>query len=287
MSRTVGPVPDTSGLGAGDHVCWVYADDEDHRAGVTRYFADGIERGERIVYVSDHYDEATVVAYLSAAGFAPKRMLEQGSLIVMPACESYPRDEHGYDLDATVAQFQAFAQQAVADGYTGFRVAGESDFLLETVPQHGLLAYELTADLMVREAPMTGMCLYDARHAPMERLGEVAAVHAAAVVASSLAADLPSFRLWASETETIGLAGEIDFATADTVRQILMDGAVGRAGVLDLTTLGFADVAAIRAIARVAQAMAGQNDRPVIRGAASQVRFVLSQFEVSSLVFDG
>lgn len=287
MNRAFGPVADAGGLGSGDHVCWVYEGDDDHRAGITRYFADGVERGERIAYLADHYDEAAIVALLTAGGFAPRRMIKQGSLVILPARSSYPTDERGeYDLEASVAQFRALADQAVADGYTGLRVAGESDFLLETVAHQPLLAYELACDLMVRGAPLTAMCLYDARHQPADRLGQVAAVHAAAIVASSIVSDLPPFRVWAVADDTVALSGEIDFATSDAVRGALL-GAVGKADVIDVSGLEFADVSAIRAILTVAAEMAGPHDRPVLKGASRQVRYVVRTFDGDSLVFDG
>lgn len=287
MNRAFGPVSDAGGLGSGDHVCWVYDNDDDHRAGITRYVADGIDGGERIAYLTDHYDEAAIVACLSAAGLAPRRLIEQGSLVILPARDSYPTNDAGlYDLDASVAQFRALADQAVADGYTGLRVAGESDFLLETITQAPLLAYELACDLMVRDAPLTAMCLYDARHQPPRRLAEVAAVHAAAIVATSVVSDLPPFHVWAAAGDTVALGGEVDFATSETVRGALL-GAVGRAGVIDVSTLGFADVSAIRTILQVAAQMAGQQDRPVIKGAPAQMRYVIRTFDGESLVFDG
>lgn len=287
MSRMVGSLPDPGGLGKGDHACWIYSDGDDHRAGLTRYFADGLESGQRLIYLGDRFDEAAIVAYLSAAGFAPKRLIEQDRLRILSAREGYPRNDAGYDLDAAVAQFRGMADEAVSDGYEGLRVAGECGFLLDDDTRRvPLLAYELACDMMVRGAPLTAMCLYDARHDPAGRLGEVAAVHAAAVVAAAVAADVPTFRLWAQDADAVGVGGEIDFATSDVVRDVLHTAVVGRAAVLDLSRLRFADVSAIRALTRIAAQMAGPQDRAIIRGASDQFRFVADQFQVDQRIFE-
>jgi anti-anti-sigma regulatory factor len=288
MSRTVGPVSGVGGLGSGDHVCWIYAGDDDYRSGLARYFADGLKSGQRLLYLADRYDEAAVEASLAAAGLAPRRLLDEGRLRIIPAREGYPRNGDGYDLDDAVVQFRGLAGESVAAGYAGLRVAGECGFLLggdaDRIP---FLAYELACDMMVRGAPLTAMCLYDAQHDPADRLGEIAAVHAAAIVAASLASSVPTFHLWSKDEDAIGVGGEIDFATSDTIRDVLMSAAVGRADVIDVSRVGFADVSAVRALAKIAEQMAGPQDRRVIRGASPQLRFVAAQFGVEGLLFDG
>lgn len=288
MSRTFGRVPDAGGLGAGDHVCWIYQGDEDHRAGLARYFADGLAAGERLQYLSDRYDEAAIVARLTAEGMPARGLIDDGRLVVVPAREAYPRSGDDYDLEAAVGGFRALADIAVADGFNGLRVAGEAGFLLDGLAtRHSFLAYELACDLMVRNAPLAAMCLYDADRDPADRLGEIARVHAAAIVATSVLSEVPTYHLWAAGEDAVGIAGEVDFATASTVQEVLMRAGVGTVGVIDVSRLEFADVSAVRALVRVATQMASPQDRPIIRGASSQLRFVAAQFDATDLLFDG
>jgi MEDS: MEthanogen/methylotroph, DcmR Sensory domain len=60
----VGVLDHIAGLQTGDHVCWTYASDAEHRQVLTTFFAEGVARGEKVFYLAD--DETAAERLLDA-----------------------------------------------------------------------------------------------------------------------------------------------------------------------------------------------------------------------------
>ena len=63
-TRTIHGITD---LAPGDHLCWVYDTEEEHRAVITPFLRQGLERGEKVLYIVDAHPAETVLAYLRKA----------------------------------------------------------------------------------------------------------------------------------------------------------------------------------------------------------------------------
>jgi len=50
-------------LEPGDHLCCIYDTEEEHRAVVTPFLADGLDRGEKVLYIVDAHTVEAVVGY--------------------------------------------------------------------------------------------------------------------------------------------------------------------------------------------------------------------------------
>ena len=48
----------------GNHIGWLYETEEDHRAVLTPFLREGLERGEKVSYIMDAHTAETIVGYL-------------------------------------------------------------------------------------------------------------------------------------------------------------------------------------------------------------------------------
>ncbi|WP_431877755.1 MEDS domain-containing protein [Amycolatopsis sacchari] len=185
--RRVGAVASARGLAAHDHVCWSYSDRAGFRSVVREFLADGLAAGQRVHYVTTEHDDFT-------------EGLEgvQVSLVH----ESY--DARVLDPAVQVRGYAAAAEAALRDGYTGFRVAADVTELVRTPEGFAAFArYEHLVDRMISARPFTGLCGYDRGAVPDDVLTQLAALH-------PLSNSEPPFRLYASGSDGVALAGELD-----------------------------------------------------------------------------
>jgi len=65
---------------SGEHVCHIYTTENEHRQVVTPLLCQGLEQGEKVIYIIDTHASDTILDYLrdsginvqSYLGFAPK-----------------------------------------------------------------------------------------------------------------------------------------------------------------------------------------------------------------------
>jgi hypothetical protein len=140
---------------------------------VARFLAEGAARGERQMLVVDD----PVVAQW------PKQLVDRGALVIASTADTYGA---GRTVDAVSqrAVFAACLADALADGYTGIRVAADNTSLVDTPERlRDWLDWEDVADRFMAENPVTGLCAFDRK-----RLGHDAvsmAVNAHRVLKSS------------------------------------------------------------------------------------------------------
>src|SRR5205814_91035 len=85
------PFRDLSHLRPGDHLCCIFRSAQEHRAVLTRFLRDGLEKGEKVVYVYDCTTPETIKNYLRDDGIAVAAHLDRGQLVFMSAADSYLR----------------------------------------------------------------------------------------------------------------------------------------------------------------------------------------------------
>src|SRR2546422_9091313 len=68
-------VRDGRRLQHGDHICWIYGSDEEHREVLTHFLKEGLEGNERVLYLTRHFTDERVIEYLREAGVAADEYL--------------------------------------------------------------------------------------------------------------------------------------------------------------------------------------------------------------------
>lgn len=280
--RRTGAIIDTAGLAVGDHICWTYASDFEHRATLSAFFAAGVEAGERLLYMAPSRDLPLAAAALRMAGIDPEALTARGGLMLAPVDDIYLHGER-FDAGEQLTVFRGLVDQAVAQGYTGLRACAECAGLLrDPAIRERWPAYELRADLLASAVPLIGMCAYDRRVADEPTLELLRSVHRLHL-ASGRSSDL-LFHIFSSPEGSLHVGGELDFTCSDTVRT-LVDACIAdlREPELDLTSLRFCDVAGARSIAMIARRMAEVHERVVLRGASMPFRRLWSLADLDRL----
>jgi anti-anti-sigma factor len=233
-----------TGLRAGDHVCWAFADAADFSSTVLLFLDEGRRLGEQLLLVG-----ASQPALLDALGGLPQRdeMLEAGQLQLWGVAEG---SDSGPELDpsAHVRALHGEALAALARGRTGLRVAADATPLARRGPQvrRQLHVYERLADAMLSDVAMTELCLYD-ESLGEEVLGPVTVLHP-----HQHWGEHEALAYLCGRGPWFSLHGEVDVTLADDLLRALLDVTCEAPGevVLDLSELRFLDVAGARMLAR-------------------------------------
>lgn len=251
--RTAG-LREAADLRLGDHICWTYSSDEEHRAVLTAFVAEGLQAGQRIAHVAPRGEELRLIEYLGDCGVDAAALIDGGRLVLGSAEKAY-YPNGAFDPEDSLLGFRAMAEQAVADGYTGLRVAGENGWILaDWLHRATWPGYEVRVDRIIAGLPLIGMCSFNLRECGEEIIELMDAVHPVRLGNSSVTS---AFHLHSNHDDGVVIQGEIDLASSETVQSLLHalggEEAIRR---IDLSGLSFADVQGMRAIAAGARAIA-------------------------------
>ena len=258
--RRHGPVSTAAGLGLHGHGCWLYADDQEFRAGAFAFLEDGVELGQRLLYVG----AGSVEKLRSDLDGLPHldHLLGDGRLRIMPLENVYAVGEE-VDPVAQLTMYSAMTSAALVDGYTGLRVVAEvTPLVLDAALWPSHTHWESAADRYMAKNPLAALCCYDRRALPDAILGDLACVHR-----SSNGPSIAPFRLFAGR-EGLSLAGEVDGFSAQDLRRLLTTASPPTGDlVLELDELEFIDQHGVLAIAEHARALSREGRGIEFRGA--------------------
>ena len=103
---------DITDLAPGDHLCWLYDTEEEHRAVITPFLRQGLERGEKVLYIVDAHPAETVLAYLRGDGLEVEPYLAREQLRFLTATDTY-LTQGVFDPDAMVALLRSETARAL------------------------------------------------------------------------------------------------------------------------------------------------------------------------------
>lgn len=153
------------------HFAWLFAGAAQFAGGATTFLAEGMARGERSMFVADD----------PRPDLWPRALLARGSLIVVSTSEVYGAG--GLDPKRQRETFASVLDDALRDGYSGIRVAGESSSLVRNREQLAAwLAWEDLADDFMAEYPVTGMCGFDWTRVDAETISALVDLHPVSLV---------------------------------------------------------------------------------------------------------
>lgn len=229
--RRSGIIETARGLRRHDHVGWSFDRAAAFRADAAQFLAEGLAAHERVMYVG------------GADTVAPPGMeaaVARGQAEITSVAAMYSAGEP-IEPERQVATFSAAADQAIADGWTGLRVAADVTSLVRSGPQReAWIRYEHLVDSLIAGRPITGLCGFDRRVLDRDVLAQVSCQHPA------LSPDSSEFRFYPSPGARTGvtLAGEIDpdnrHALVAVLRAARPRPADGRI-TIDATALTFVD----------------------------------------------
>ena len=165
------------GLRPGDHGAFIYETEAEHRAVLTAFLRQGLERGEKVVYIAETHEVEPLLDSLREDGVDPDPYLARGQLVFLAAQDVY-LEGGSFDPQRTIARLEDLAREALAEGYTALRVTGEMAWALRGAPgSERLLEYEARLDDFFRQGTCVALCQYDRRRFDCKTLLQMVRVH--------------------------------------------------------------------------------------------------------------
>lgn len=150
-------------LRPGDHLCQLYATEDEHRAVLTPFLQHGLERGERVLYVADFHTPDEILKYLRDAGLDVGAYQARDQLRLVSPAEAYVHDGI-FDPRRMIAMLEEETEQARRDGFSALRVTGEMTWALRGLPgSDRLIEYEIALDRFFATHAALAICQYDRR----------------------------------------------------------------------------------------------------------------------------
>ena len=154
-------------LRPGDHICSFYESDDQLVSTAAAFLADGLARKERCWYVPSRNETAAIRAAMKRRGVDVDAESRRSALQLHESNDTYVHG--GFDPEQTMRVFSDAIEQALSDGFNGFRAAADMSWALTI--RNGtelLIAYEALLRMLFSTSPATGLCLYDRRRMPLQ-----------------------------------------------------------------------------------------------------------------------
>lgn len=251
-------------LGPGDHACLVCDSDQERWITVADFLRHGIECRERTVLITAAEPADQILRRLGPSA-------SELSVLSAPIAHGYGDGE--FDYVERLAGWCDEAHAAVADGFSGMRVAVDMTWLYDVaLDDRELVDYERFGTELFDGLPATALCVYDSRHFDDHRLAR--ACHAHRLCLGSQAAPSPVFASDLLEIATAGpgalrLSGEIDPSNVAALAHALEAAFTDRGLLVDMSEVEFIDVAGLRKMHQVSSRVGGElvllSPKPVVR----------------------
>lgn len=173
-------------LKPGDHLCCLFKTEEEHRALLTPFLRQGLERGEKVIYIVDAHTVEVVLDYLRKDGLRVEPYLASGQLDILTFDDVYIR-EGILDPDRTIALIRAETERALAEGYTALRITDEVTWALREMPSsERLIEYEAKLNEFFPGSKCLAICQYDRRRFDPTMLLNILATHPIVVIGTEV-----------------------------------------------------------------------------------------------------
>jgi PAS domain S-box-containing protein len=147
-------------LKQGDHLCLIYENPAEQLMSAVPFLKEGLARGERCLYVADDGSVEAIVQALAAAGVDVAHEQGRGALWMLTKQDSYLKGGE-FDPKAMIDFLDRAQSQALADGFSGLRMAGDMTWALG--PEIGcdrLIEYEALVNDFLANSRSLFLCQY-------------------------------------------------------------------------------------------------------------------------------
>ncbi|MFC7231489.1 MEDS domain-containing protein [Saliphagus sp. GCM10025308] len=173
---TVEPLDGLDDLETCEHIALFYRSREERFATVAPFIRQGIERGERVMYVIDDLPKSAILAELRGGDVDVDAALESGQLTFHSLEETYLRSGR-FDPD-DMLEVYADAIEEAKEEYPALRVTANTNFILdEYATLEDFMAYESRVNDLFRGEDCIALCHYDCERIPPETLVDVIRTH--------------------------------------------------------------------------------------------------------------
>lgn len=167
----------TTNLKRGDHVCFIYSTPAELGDVVAGFIEDGLRRSQRCWYVAAGDESALVQAALRARRIDVGAETRRGALKVIDGSGAY-LIRGSFDPEHSIKVFNDAIEQALSDGFTGFRAAADMSWALHLADGPSqLIVYEALLRTLFSTCQAVGLCLYDRKRMPLDVIDGALATH--------------------------------------------------------------------------------------------------------------
>ncbi len=238
-----------------DHIGWVFSGPDQFAHLASPFLAEGASLNERLMYVAPDPNPGSLADLVDVIS-------DRDALQVASITEVYG-STGVVDASSQRATFVEVLREALADGYSGIRVAADnSSLVLDPERLEAWIGWEFVADRFMSENPVTGLCAFDQQLVDVDTLRHLATLHPLC----SAAEPVPQFRLF-SDGDSLYVEGEMDTFAVDQVWLALRHLPPKTEVVVDLTKTTFLSEAVPSALHRLSEAGAAV----VVRGPAETI----------------
>lgn len=164
----------------GVHLCHVYTDDDERARVLSAFISSGLELGAKVLCLEDAAGCGLARQWLAQRGVALAG--RENAFLTAGAEETYCPGGR-LAPDALLQSFAGFCSQALREGYSGVRIAGDMGWAVRTrVARELLLEYETKATDYATRSRAVAVCEYDARKFDGRTIMDILSVHPAMLV---------------------------------------------------------------------------------------------------------
>ena len=160
-----------------DHLCLIYESPEEQLGAAIPYVAQGIAKGERVIYVTDETSIDTICDAVQARGVDVRGALSGGALEFVTSRDAYLRDGY-FTPEGMIAHLSEHEQRAKADGFSALRVTAEMTWALgneEGVER--ILEYESLVNRFFQKRESSAICQYNRQRFPAKIIRGIIHTH--------------------------------------------------------------------------------------------------------------
>jgi anti-anti-sigma regulatory factor len=227
-----------------DHVAWVGDGQTTLNRLARSFFAAGVGANERMMLIVENPDPGRLAGLEGLDA-----LLASGQLTIASVDDVY---QGGTDFDPNqqLAIFTEVLDESLAAGYQGIRVLADNTPLVRggELDFHRWLAWEQLTDRFQAQREVLGLCYFDRRQLPADRLDDLLAIHPV----HSPSQRPPLFSLF-NEIDGLNVTGEIDIQSQERFRRVLDAAPIGEEVVFDFGEAHYVDHRALMALAEIAR----------------------------------
>lgn len=173
---TVEPLDGLDQIETCEHIALFYEGRQDRFATVAPFVRQGIEHGERVMYVHDILSKSEILAELRGGDVDVDEALASGQLTFHSLEETYLRSGR-FDPDDMLEVYGEAIEDAKAE-YPGLRVTANTNFILdEYATVDDFMAYESRVNELFEGEDCIALCHYDRELIPSDVLTDVIRTH--------------------------------------------------------------------------------------------------------------
>jgi signal transduction histidine kinase len=171
-----GPIEPLDGHDSNDHLALIYESREEQFAAAIPFMRQGLDRGERCLYIADENSREEVLDAMHEAGVDVDGALESGALTLHTKQDTYCRNG-GFHPDDMIAFLRDAIEQA-SEEYEALRVTGEMTWIFGDEPEVAdLVEYEGKLNRLLPGENGIALCQYNRNRFPPEVLRDIIRTH--------------------------------------------------------------------------------------------------------------